>query len=84
MAELLLLLLIFFSFSKLFNDTSHDTLYPQKLSLTSPTSGSHLVGIVHLQTKSHGVFYRGNYSSRYAHLLTMGKLMVTGDKYENL
>jgi hypothetical protein len=29
-----------------------DTLYPQKLTLLSPTSGSHLVGIVCLQTKA--------------------------------
>jgi hypothetical protein len=32
-----------------------DTLYPQKLALTSPTSGGHSVGIVHLRTKGHGV-----------------------------
>jgi hypothetical protein len=32
-----------------------DTLYPQKLALTSPTSGGRLVGIVRLRTKSHGV-----------------------------
>jgi hypothetical protein len=32
-----------------------DTLYPQKLALTSPTSGGHLVGIVHLRTKGHEV-----------------------------
>jgi hypothetical protein len=32
-----------------------DVLYPQKLALTSPTSGGRLVGIVRLRTKSHGV-----------------------------
>jgi hypothetical protein len=33
-----------------------DTLYPQKLALTSPTSGGRSIGIVRLRTKSHGVF----------------------------
>jgi hypothetical protein len=32
-----------------------DTLYPQKLVLTSPTSGGRSVGIVRLRTKGHGV-----------------------------
>jgi hypothetical protein len=32
-----------------------DTLYPQKLALTSPASGGRSVGIVRLRTKSHGV-----------------------------
>jgi hypothetical protein len=32
-----------------------DTLYPQKLALTSPTSGGRSVGIVRLRTKGHGV-----------------------------
>jgi hypothetical protein len=32
-----------------------DTLYQQKLALTSPTSGGRSVGIVRLRTKSHGV-----------------------------
>jgi hypothetical protein len=32
-----------------------DTLYPQKLALTSSTSGVRSVGIVRLRTKSHGV-----------------------------
>jgi hypothetical protein len=32
-----------------------DTLYPQKLALTSPTSGGRWVDIVRLWTKSHGV-----------------------------
>jgi hypothetical protein len=32
-----------------------DTLYPQKLALTSPTSGGCSVGIVRLRTKGHGV-----------------------------
>jgi hypothetical protein len=36
---------------------SSDTLYPQKLALTSPTSGGRSVGIVRLRTKSHGVFF---------------------------
>jgi hypothetical protein len=30
----------------------HDTLYPQKLALTSPTSGGRSVGIVHSRTKA--------------------------------
>jgi hypothetical protein len=38
-----------------------DTLYPQKLSLTSPTSGGRSVGIVHLRTKSHGVMMHPKY-----------------------
>jgi hypothetical protein len=33
-----------------------DTLYPQKLALTSPTSGGRSVGIVRLRTKGDGVF----------------------------
>jgi hypothetical protein len=33
----------------------HDTLYPQKLALTSPPSGGRSVGIVRLRTKGHGV-----------------------------
>jgi hypothetical protein len=33
-----------------------NTLYPQKLVLTSPTSGGRSVGIVRLRTKSYGVF----------------------------
>jgi hypothetical protein len=32
-----------------------DTLYPQKLALTSPTSSGRSVGIVRLKTKGHGV-----------------------------
>jgi hypothetical protein len=38
---------------------SRDTLYPQKLALTSPTSGGRSVGIVRLRTKGHGVFLLG-------------------------
>jgi hypothetical protein len=34
-----------------------DALYPQKLALTSPTSGGRSVGIVRVRTKSHGVFH---------------------------
>jgi hypothetical protein len=30
----------------------HDTLYPQKLALTSPASGSLSVGVVRLRTKA--------------------------------
>jgi hypothetical protein len=30
----------------------HGTLYPQKLALTSPTSGGHLVGIVRSRTQA--------------------------------
>jgi hypothetical protein len=33
-----------------------DTLYQQKLVLTSPTSGGRLVGIIRLRTKSLGIF----------------------------
>jgi hypothetical protein len=33
------------------------TLYPQKLALTSPTSGGRSVDIVRLRTKGHGVFF---------------------------
>jgi hypothetical protein len=33
-----------------------DTLYPQKLALTSPTSGGHSIGIVRLQTKAMELF----------------------------
>jgi hypothetical protein len=32
------------------------TLYPQKMALTSPTFGGRSVSIVRLRTKSHGVF----------------------------
>jgi hypothetical protein len=32
-----------------------DTLYPQRLALTWPTSGGRSVGIVRVRTKSHGV-----------------------------
>jgi hypothetical protein len=32
-------------------------LYPQKLALTSPTSGGRLVDIVRMWTKGHGIFY---------------------------
>jgi hypothetical protein len=32
-----------------------DTLYPQKLALTSPTSGGLSFGMVRLRTKGHGV-----------------------------
>jgi hypothetical protein len=34
-----------------------DTLYPQKLTLISSTSGGRSVGIVRLRTKGHGVFF---------------------------
>jgi hypothetical protein len=34
-----------------------DTLYRQKLALTSPTSGGRSVGIVRLRTKGHGVYH---------------------------
>jgi hypothetical protein len=34
-----------------------DTLYPQKLALTSPTSGGRSVGIVRLRTKGHEFFF---------------------------
>jgi hypothetical protein len=34
-----------------------DTFYPQKLALTSPTSGDRSVGIVRLRTKGHGVWF---------------------------
>jgi hypothetical protein len=35
----------------------HDTLYPQKLALTSPTSGGLSVGIVCLRTKATEFFF---------------------------
>jgi hypothetical protein len=35
----------------------HDTLYPQKLALTSPTSGDRLVGIVRLQAQATELYY---------------------------
>jgi hypothetical protein len=41
----------------------HDTLYPQKLTLTSPTSGSRSVSIVRLRTKA------TEFSLDYRHLL---------------
>jgi hypothetical protein len=34
-----------------------DTLYPQKLALTSPASGGRSVGIVRLRTKTRSFFY---------------------------
>jgi hypothetical protein len=34
---------------------TRDTIYPQKLALTSPTSGGRSVGIVRLRTKCHVV-----------------------------
>jgi hypothetical protein len=34
----------------------HDTLYPQKLTLTSTTSGGRSVGIIRLRITGHGVF----------------------------
>jgi hypothetical protein len=34
-----------------------DTHYPQKLALTSPTSGGRSVDIVRLRTNGHGVFF---------------------------
>jgi hypothetical protein len=34
----------------------HVTLYPQKLALTSPTSGGRSVGIVRFRTTGHGVY----------------------------
>jgi hypothetical protein len=34
-----------------------NTVYPQKLALTWPTSGGRSVGIVHLRTKGYGVFF---------------------------
>jgi hypothetical protein len=38
-----------------FYELPRDTLYPQNLALTSPTSGGRSVGIVRLSTKGHGV-----------------------------
>jgi hypothetical protein len=35
--------------------SSRDTLYPQKLALTSPTCGGRVVGIVRLRTKATGI-----------------------------
>jgi hypothetical protein len=42
-----------------------DTLYPQKLALTSPTSGGRSVSIVRLRTKGHGVFSLSLYLGLY-------------------
>jgi hypothetical protein len=39
-----------------------NTIYPQKLALTSPTSGGRSVGIVRSRTKGHGIcFFLGQY-----------------------
>jgi hypothetical protein len=47
-----------------------DTLYPQKLALTSPTSGgrSRSVGIVRLRTKGHGVSFSLVFRLKLLHL----------------
>jgi hypothetical protein len=43
----------FYSGSPVFDkDWRRSTLYPQKLALTSPTSGGRLVGIVRLRTQA--------------------------------
>jgi hypothetical protein len=44
-----------------------DTLYPQKLALTSPTSCSCSVGIVHSWTQAIEFFYEGYYRRSYRH-----------------
>jgi hypothetical protein len=43
-----------------------DTLYPQKLALTSPTSGGRSIGIVRLRTEGHGAFYFIRHNFLYA------------------
>jgi hypothetical protein len=46
-----------------------DTLYPQKLALTSPTSGGRSIGIVRLRTTGHGVcFHWGLHNSGFLKL----------------
>jgi hypothetical protein len=47
-----------------------DTLYPQKLALTSPTCGGRSVGIVRLRTKGHGVKYNHLRTNNYCALVT--------------
>jgi hypothetical protein len=37
--------------------STHDTLYPQKLALISPTNGGRSVGIVRLRTKATEIFF---------------------------
>jgi hypothetical protein len=51
---------------------SRDTLYPQKLALTSPTSDGRSVDIVRLRTKGHGVFFSLVYTSCTALVLVPG------------
>jgi hypothetical protein len=46
-----------------------DTLYPQKLALTSPTSSGRSIGIVRLRTKGHGVLHMKN------------NILYKGDRY---
>jgi hypothetical protein len=46
---------------------TRDTFYPQKLALTSPTSGGHLVGIVCSQTKA-TEFFLGPDSALYGRM----------------
>jgi hypothetical protein len=41
-----------------------DTLYPQMLALTSPTSGCRSVGIVRLWTKNHGAEAKKDLNNR--------------------
>jgi hypothetical protein len=54
-----------------------DTLYPQKLALTSPTSGGRSVGIVRLRTKDHGVLYYYYYYYYYILFLCVLFLFFT-------
>jgi hypothetical protein len=56
-----------------------DTLYPQKLALTSPTSGGCSVGIVRLRTTGHGVFYFFIYSGS-----RLGKFSYNINDYSRL
>jgi hypothetical protein len=53
-----------------------DTLYPQKLALTSPTSGVNSVGIVHLRTKATDFFLPAFIQRKWA-LIRIGDLGAT-------
>jgi hypothetical protein len=53
-----------------------DTLYPQKLALTSPTSGGHSVGIVRLRTKV-TKFVCFVYTTRPVRLILLTSIILT-------
>jgi hypothetical protein len=54
-----------------------DTLYPQKLALTSPTSSGRSVSIVRVRTKSHGVFFSITITINYRSLIGLHTLNIT-------